>query len=635
MARKILLADDSVTAQNMGRRILSDAGYEVITVNNGAAALKKISEVRPDLIVLDVYMPGYGGLEVCQRIKESPDTARIPVLLTVGKMEPFKADESKRVRADGHIIKPFEASELLTALTKLEDKIVPLADPQKPGRSGKGGAAAPKAETGDLEWKNRLRIPSPAAKPLEVEKLEDKKASQESEIPDAGFKDLGRKKKDKSEEVKASKRDALSAKEVTPEEVAALVSASDSGASKGGQFVDSAPESSVAKISSETSSTAVASSSGEAKSSYEETEVEAVTFASLFMDSTSVSSEPSGTMEKVDPVQNIQKPVLSESEFMAALASLVPAVGDGHAVEHTNGARFSENSGENSHGHATAVSGPRWVAHSLAVAEDESKLFLEHEMEKSYAAQAAALGAEGFGAATPDKNASVVRKLISVVANAEAASAEPAGYEPPSSIASDAGDSSAVEVKTGSDRQASFDSPVPAEDSSEATNAVSYEDSAFAAAASAGSVPLESAPTNAVSYLESSTIQSTDSAASAPQLRDIQADRERETELAAAWQNWKQIRENIVGTKAEPQSGTGPILQTSDSAAAISSEPMVASGFKDLRREPKAVLPEVEQAAEKPETDDAAISSIVDNMLADLKPKLMEEIARKMAKETK
>ena len=96
MARKILLADDSVTAQNMGRRILSDAGYDVTTVNNGSAALKKIAESKPDLIVLDVYMPGYGGLEVCQRLREAPETARIPVLLTVGKLEPFKADEARR-----------------------------------------------------------------------------------------------------------------------------------------------------------------------------------------------------------------------------------------------------------------------------------------------------------------------------------------------------------------------------------------------------------------------------------------------------------------------------------------------------------------------------------------------------------
>jgi CheY-like chemotaxis protein len=120
----------------MGRRILMDAGYEVITVNNGSAALKKIHESRPDLIVLDVYMPGYGGLEVCQRLKESTETMRIPILLSVGKMEPFKADEAKRVRADGHIVKPFEASELLAALTRLEDRIVPQPELSR-GRKGK------------------------------------------------------------------------------------------------------------------------------------------------------------------------------------------------------------------------------------------------------------------------------------------------------------------------------------------------------------------------------------------------------------------------------------------------------------------------------------------------------------------
>ena len=141
MARRILLADDSVTAQNMGRRILADAGYEVVTVNNGSAALKKIAENKPDIIVLDVYMPGYGGLEVCQRVKQSPDTARIPVLLTVGKLEPFKPEEARRVGADAFIIKPFEATELLTALTKLEDKIVAGPQPQKSGRFARALAA--------------------------------------------------------------------------------------------------------------------------------------------------------------------------------------------------------------------------------------------------------------------------------------------------------------------------------------------------------------------------------------------------------------------------------------------------------------------------------------------------------------
>ena len=166
MARKILLADDSVTAQNMGRKILADAGYDVITVNNGSAALKKIAELRPELIILDVYMPGYSGLEVCQRLKDAGETARIPVLLTVGKLEPFKPEEAKRVRAEGYIVKPFEASELLSAVSKLEDKIVPRAEAGKPGRLGRAVAVVddgsrsgdePEAEG---SWKDRISFPA-------------------------------------------------------------------------------------------------------------------------------------------------------------------------------------------------------------------------------------------------------------------------------------------------------------------------------------------------------------------------------------------------------------------------------------------------------------------------------------------
>lgn len=179
MARKILLADDSVTAQNMGRKILADAGYEVITVNNGSAALKKISEQKPDLIVLDVYMPGYSGLEVCQRLKEVPETSRIPVLLTVGKLEPFKPEEAKRVRAEGFIVKPFEASELLSALSKLEDKVVPRSESSKPGRFARAIAAVEQssrdkseAAEEDLGWKNRISFPK-KKKNKEAEVAED------------------------------------------------------------------------------------------------------------------------------------------------------------------------------------------------------------------------------------------------------------------------------------------------------------------------------------------------------------------------------------------------------------------------------------------------------------------------------
>jgi CheY-like chemotaxis protein len=120
---RILFADDSVTAQNMGKKILTEAGYEVVAVSNGAAAVKKIAEQKPDIIILDVYMPGYSGLEVCEKVRSSMATIKTPVLLTVGKMEPYKPEEANRVRADGVIIKPFEASDLLAIIKKFEERI--------------------------------------------------------------------------------------------------------------------------------------------------------------------------------------------------------------------------------------------------------------------------------------------------------------------------------------------------------------------------------------------------------------------------------------------------------------------------------------------------------------------------------
>ena len=200
MPRTVLLADDSVTAQNMGRRILMDAGYEVITVNNGSAALKKIHENQPDLIVLDVYMPGYGGLEVCQRLKESGQTMRIPVLLTVGKMEPFKSEEARRVRADGHIVKPFDASELLAALTKLEDRIVPQAvwpseQKAKAEKKGRLWHIADSAKQPPAEWNEKIahlaevkqrQMQAEQAEPAASETADERSATAATPIEEPG-----------------------------------------------------------------------------------------------------------------------------------------------------------------------------------------------------------------------------------------------------------------------------------------------------------------------------------------------------------------------------------------------------------------------------------------------------------------
>jgi CheY-like chemotaxis protein len=126
---RILLADDSMTAQKMGKEILTGAGYEVTTVSNGAAAAKKLAD-KPDLYILDILMPGYSGIELAEKLRAAADTAKVPVLLTVGKMEHYNQAEVQRVKADGVIIKPFEATDLLGAVKKLLEAAAPPAPAQ-------------------------------------------------------------------------------------------------------------------------------------------------------------------------------------------------------------------------------------------------------------------------------------------------------------------------------------------------------------------------------------------------------------------------------------------------------------------------------------------------------------------------
>src|SRR6202171_2028459 len=171
----------------MGRKILADAGYDVVTVNNGSAALKRITEIKPDLIVLDVYMPGYSGLEVCQRLKDAAATAHIPVLLTVGKLEPFKPEEARRGKADAHIVKPFEGSELLTAIMRLEERMWPqqsegarfstsVSGVERFGGEGNGRTTERKAAA-DSGWKSRLGFPSKKKKEEPQPESEDVSAA--------------------------------------------------------------------------------------------------------------------------------------------------------------------------------------------------------------------------------------------------------------------------------------------------------------------------------------------------------------------------------------------------------------------------------------------------------------------------
>ncbi|MEE9617995.1 MAG: response regulator [Anaerolineae bacterium] len=100
---RILVVDDRERTVRAIQRVLQKEGYEVLTAFDGVTGLKKICEEKPDLIILDVMMPGMDGYEVCRRMQRDPATARIPVLILTGKGRLDYEDSGFRVRVQEQI----------------------------------------------------------------------------------------------------------------------------------------------------------------------------------------------------------------------------------------------------------------------------------------------------------------------------------------------------------------------------------------------------------------------------------------------------------------------------------------------------------------------------------------------------
>lgn len=668
MARKILLADDSVTAQNMGRKILTDAGYEVLTVNNGSAALKKVAEHKPDLIVLDVYMPGYSGLEVCQRLKENRETARIPILLTVGKLEPFKPEEARRVKADAYVVKPFEASELLTALTRLEDKIVPQAsDNQKPGRFAKAIAAFEGGEKfGDAEsgWKDRLRFPT-------GEKKQDAESEPEVPAPSShAFRDLARDDAQKGAASQPEFERPLPAglpADITPEEIAAITAAAaqlsgkvtpksdpqvatqdtveektneSAGAdvvpvstqestpaveaaaeSNRAEVVQAAPPTSEVVTSEEPAPVTLASTStAEVAEESQPAPTDAVAAPEAHSQETTsqeavaqlTSNEETKTSEPAEPVLEVKaeqdtrasqeqstaddKPVSAipgDAEVIAALETL-----KGNGEAHLSQSAAAPTDGIAPPSMVAAVAAmemagvARWIAEPIPADHVEASASLEGEMQKAFAAFAAADAARMSQPAAAAISGSYVVPFV-----AETASAPVASEVAPTPVS-----------ETASTTEQGVEAPAIENGST--------------AAVEASSLP-------SVDASSSETSEASGEAAAEPEIdrKDSHADALR----AAAWANWHQIRDSIVGstsaaiaasdqTQPQPPEQTASTPQAAD-ASSHESETMAAAASAG--------------SASSTAAEAGAIANIVDSVLAELRPKIVEEIARKLGNDKK
>ena len=114
----ILIADDNSNIQKMVSLALKGEGIEVIAVGNGEAAVRKLREISPDVVLADIFMPVRSGYEVCYFVKNEPRLAHVPVVLLAGAFDPIDEREAQRVGADGVLKKPFVPPDPLVSLVK-------------------------------------------------------------------------------------------------------------------------------------------------------------------------------------------------------------------------------------------------------------------------------------------------------------------------------------------------------------------------------------------------------------------------------------------------------------------------------------------------------------------------------------
>jgi len=113
MRRTILVADDSATIQRLVTETFADADFDIVSVSNGDAAVRKIEEVHPAVILADVYMPGKNGYELCTYIKHHATLSETPVILLAGAFDVFDEDAARETGAASSITKPFEPQALV------------------------------------------------------------------------------------------------------------------------------------------------------------------------------------------------------------------------------------------------------------------------------------------------------------------------------------------------------------------------------------------------------------------------------------------------------------------------------------------------------------------------------------------
>ena len=118
MSRSILVVEDNDDISLLLSLVLESAGYQVKAISNGKNALETVAQIQPDLILMDIMMPGVSGLEVAREIKTKPDYRYLPILL-VSAVDRLQEEQFNDSKADGIIYKPFDLNYLVSRVDEL------------------------------------------------------------------------------------------------------------------------------------------------------------------------------------------------------------------------------------------------------------------------------------------------------------------------------------------------------------------------------------------------------------------------------------------------------------------------------------------------------------------------------------
>lgn len=128
-AQKILVVEDSVEVANALRHTLEGSGFRVVTVGNGLAALEAVPSEKPDLVILDLVLPGLDGLEVCRRIRLQQETRYLPILILSAKAEEATKVVGLELGADDYVVKPAGIGEVVARVRALLRRASPQPQP--------------------------------------------------------------------------------------------------------------------------------------------------------------------------------------------------------------------------------------------------------------------------------------------------------------------------------------------------------------------------------------------------------------------------------------------------------------------------------------------------------------------------